>query len=177
MQLLVENTIKLELLKAEHCLPLYALISDNREHLREWLSWVDQMKNEEFIQNFIKASIRRYEEGTEYAFVILENDRIVGRLGIYKMDTHNKIGELGYWIGKETQGKGIVTKCCKALIDFCFNSLHLNRIEIKCGRGNRRSQSIPEKLNFKKEGLLREAELVHGKFIDLNIYSLLKKEI
>ncbi len=52
----------------------------------------------------------------------------------------------------------------------------LHRIEIKVATNNLRSQAIPEKLNFRKEGLLRQAELVNNKFLDLYIYSMLSFE-
>jgi ribosomal-protein-serine acetyltransferase len=75
------------------------------------------------------------------------------------------------------QGKGIITKSCKAIIDFSFLDLHLNRIEIKCGTENFKSKTIPEKLNFTQEGIIRQGELLYDKFIDLNLYSLLKNDI
>ena len=134
------------------------------------------MQTVEFIQNFIKGSIQRNLDGIEYAFVIIEDNKVVGRIGIYKIDNQNKIGELGYWIGQNMQGKGIVTKSCKGLIDFCFKGMNLNRVEIKCGTENIKSQTIPQRLNFVKEGVLRQAELVHGKFIDLYMYSLCKND-
>ena len=52
----------------------------------------------------------------------------------------------------------------------------LNRIVIKCAVGNERSRAIAEKLDFKKEGILRQAEWVNGKFLDLYQFSLLREE-
>ena len=101
---------------------------------------------------------------------------MVGRVGVYKIDNQNSIGEIGYWIIENSQGNGIVTKCCIGLIDFCFNDLKLNRIEIKCGTENLKSKTIPEKLNFTKEGVIRQGELLYDKFIDLNLYSFLKAD-
>ena len=72
--------------------------------------------------------------------------------------------------------KGIVTKSCRVLIDFCFNELNLNRIEIKCGVEYTKSQTVPIRLHFTHVGVIRQGELVHSKFIDLNIYSLLKND-
>lgn len=37
-------------------------------------------------------------------------------------------------------------------------------------------RAIPEKLNFKREELLRQAELLNEDFIDLYLYSMLKEE-
>jgi ribosomal-protein-serine acetyltransferase len=62
------------------------------------------------------------------------------------------------------------------LITYGFKVLGLHRIEIKTATNNLKSQAIPEKLNFKKEGILREAELVNNKFLDLYLYSILSFE-
>jgi ribosomal-protein-serine acetyltransferase len=105
------------------------------------------------------------------------NDKVIGRIGVYKIDSQNKIGEMGYWLAENAQGKGIITKSSKAIINFCFSDLQLNRIEIKCGTENLKSKAIPEKLNFTKEGVIRQGELLYDTFIDLNLYSLLKSEV
>ncbi|MEO6949604.1 MAG: GNAT family protein, partial [Ginsengibacter sp.] len=57
-----------------------------------------------------------------------------------------------------------------------FQKIGLNRIEIKAAVRNLKSQAIPIKLNFKKEGVLRQAEFVNNEFIDLFLYSILKEE-
>jgi ribosomal-protein-serine acetyltransferase len=122
----------------------------------------------------VKGTLQRNKDGNEFAFVIIVDNKVIGRIGVYKIDHQNKIGEVGYWLAESMQGKGVVTKSCKALIDFCFSNLHLNRIEIKCGTENFRSKTIPEKLNFTKEGIIRQGELLYDQFIDLNLYALLK---
>ena len=172
MDLKINDKIKLELVDEKHAQSIFELVSENKTYLREWLPWVDNMRTVEFIHNFVKGSTQRNKDGNEFAFVIIENEKVVGRIGIYKIDKQNKIGEIGYWLGQNIQGKEIVTKSCKKIIEFCFNTLNLNRIEIKCGTENKKSQTVPQRLNFTKEGTLRQAELVHGKFIDLCLYSL-----
>jgi ribosomal-protein-serine acetyltransferase len=62
------------------------------------------------------------------------------------------------------------------MLDYGFKDLGLNRIEIKCAVENLKSARVPEKLNFTKEGILRQAELLNGKFVDLYLFSLLKNE-
>ena len=130
----------------------------------------------QFAENFVKSVIQKRKDGLEYAFLILENGHIIGRIGIHKIDNQNKIGEIGYWLIKSAQGKGIITKACKIMIDFGFADLSLNRIEIKCGTENSKSNAIPQKLNFTKEGTIRQGELLNGKFIDLNLFSLLAED-
>ena len=150
MTIKVDDSISLELVNEQYAEPIFNLVIANRLQLREWLPWVDSMQSIEFIKNFIHGSIKRNTDNIEYAFVIILNNNVVGRIGIYQIDHQNKIAALGYWLDATVQGKGIVTKSCAALINFCFNNLNLNRIEIKCGTGNLKSQTIPEKLNFNK---------------------------
>lgn len=176
MNLLVDEQIKLELVDIHHAKALFDLATENRAHIKQWMSWIEYMHSIDFMHNFVKNSKKRYADGHEYAYVILFNEIIVGRIGVYKIDLQNKIGEIGYWISEEYQGYGITTKSCSTLIDYCFNDVLLNRIEIKCASENYKSQGIPERLNFTCEGLLREAELLNGKFVDLNLYSLLRNK-
>jgi ribosomal-protein-serine acetyltransferase len=174
MKIQISENISIELVENRHAPGIFSLVESDRDYLRTWLPWVDYANSVEFIENFVKGSQQRNSDGVEHGFVILEKDKVIGRIGVYEIDSQNRIGEIGYWIGKDYQGRGIVTDCCRKMVDFCFNELNLNRIEIKCGSENFKSQFIPERLNFKLEGVIRQGELVHGKFIDLNLYALLK---
>ncbi len=146
-------------------------------YLKLWLPFAERMQTIEFAENFVKGTMQRNKDGHEFAFIITQNGKVIGRIGVYKMDSQNKIGEIGYWLTEELQGQGIITKSCKTLIHFCFSHLQLNRIEIKCGTENFKSQVIPEKLNFTKEGVLRNGDLLYDKYIDLYLYSLLKTDV
>ena len=172
----IDKQITLELVTQKHASELYELANVNRTHLREWISWIDHMSGPDFFEKFIRNCRVKIKDGQELPFVIVYNGKIAGRIGIYKLDYFNKIGEIGYWIGEQFQGKGIVSKSCGGLIEYGFNNLHLNRIEIKCGVQNIKSQQIPKKFNFQHEGIIREGELIRNKYNDLNLYSLLKKD-
>ena len=177
MTIKIDDKIRIELIEEKHTQSIFDMVNENRNHLRPWLPFVDKMQTVDFTRNFVGGTMQRNKEGSEYAFVIFSDDKMVGRVGVYKIDAQNGIGEIGYWIIEDFQGQGIVTKSCKALIAFCFTNLNLNRIEIKCGTENLKSKAIPEKLSFKKEGVIRQGELLYGKFIDLNLYSLLKMDM
>jgi ribosomal-protein-serine acetyltransferase len=55
--------------------------------------------------------------------------------------------------------------------------LDLNRIEIRVKVGNKRSKSIPEKLGFQLDGVLRQSELFDGMYYDVEIYGLLAEDV
>lgn len=176
MSIQVDDKISLEFLEEIHAASLFNLINNNRAYLKEWLPWVDSMRTVENTRNYIVNCIKQAEERTDFAYAILFDGNMVGRIGMHHINQQNKIGEIGYWLANGMQGRGIVTSCCTALINYGFDELGLNRIVIKCAVGNERSRAIAEKLDFKKEGILRQAEWVNGKFLDLYQFSLLREE-
>lgn len=74
------------------------------------------------------------------------------------------------------QGKEIITTCMQKLIKIGFNKLGMNRIQVKVACGNEKSAAIPKRLGFQFEGTEREGEFHHGKYLDLEVYSLLKSD-
>ena len=176
MTISIEPHLKLELTSENHADGLFDALASNREHLSVFLPWVDHMQSVDDFHSYIKNCKSLYKEGKEVSFVIVANEVVVGRIGLHHINDQNKCAAIGYWLTKDTEGKGIVTKSCIALIHYGFHDLGLQRIEIKAAVENVRSQAIPEKLHFKKEGILRQAELVNNKFLDLVLYSMLRTE-
>jgi ribosomal-protein-serine acetyltransferase len=176
MILQVNPNIRLELLMENHAPAIFEMVDHNRLFLRPWLPFVDRMVSVGFAHEFVKGSRERNLMGLEYGFIIYENDTPVGRIGVYKIVSQNHIGEIGYWLIENKQGKGIITLACQTLIDFCFDTLNLNRIELKCGTGNHKSMGIPQRLSFTKEGVIREGEWLYDTYIDLYLFALLKKD-
>jgi ribosomal-protein-serine acetyltransferase len=172
----VDDTTSLEFLEEIHAESLYSIVNANRAYLREWLPWVDSMQTVANFKQHIIDTNKRAAAKTDFGYAIIIDKNIVGRIGMHYINPQNKIGEIGYWLASGMQGKGILTKCCIALIDHGFTVLDLNRIEIKCAVANDKSRAIPEKLRFNREGLLRQAQLLNGKFVDLYLYAMLKEE-
>lgn len=175
MILQVNNNLYLESLADKHAQPLYELANRNRDHLGAWLPWVKQMQDAGFISNFIKSSMHRYSQGTEEAFVIYSENKVAGRIGLYKIDSYHRTCEIGYWIGKEFEGKGFVTQGAEAIMHHARKVHQTHRIEIRCAADNMRSKKIPLRLEFAYEGTLREAEIMHGSYIDIEVYANLQQ--
>lgn len=172
----IDNNVTLELTEAKHAEALYLAVDNNRKHLSEFLPWVSNMKSVSDFKDYIKNCENLYKEKREVSFVIISGKETVGRIGLHHMNLQNKNAAIGYWLTKEAEGKGIITRACKKLISFGIHELGLHRIEIKAAVNNLKSQAIPQKLNFKKEGILRGAEFVNGNFLDLVLYSMLRDE-
>ena len=176
MTIYVDDSISLELLDDKHAEATFKLIDANRNYLKEWLPWVGNMQTINNFKTYISNSKKQSEAATDFGYAILFNNNISGRIGIHYIDQKNKTASLGYWLGENFAGRGIITKSCKAKINYAFTALNLNRIEIKCATKNYKSKAIDQRLNFKQEGILKEAELVNGKFINLYLFAMLKSE-
>lgn len=153
---------------------IFRLIDDNREHLSPWLPFVDltfSPKNTQiFIEQLDKASSH------EIVFCMVVDGITTGLIGYKDIDRNNKKLEIGYWIVREYEGRGIVSRSCREMINRAFSKMAMNRVQIKCGVGNHRSSNIPKKLGFVFEGIERAGEKHNSRYIDLEVYSLLKNE-
>lgn len=176
MSIYSDDELSIETLDDHHAQPIFELVEQNRPFLRTWLTWLDNLQTAEHFHNFIQGAKHRMLNHAELSCVIMENGQVAGRIGLYYIDQSNKIASIGYWLGESYQGKGIITRACKAIIKYGFTTMGLNRIEIKCAVENHKSQAIPERLGFSREGILRQAELLNGQFVDLYLYSMLKSE-
>lgn len=172
----IDDGIRLEVIAKRHAEDLYFAIDNNRTHLSAFLPWVSAIQSVDDFRAYIKKCELLYQQHQEVSFAIMRNEVAVGRIGLHYINHLNKVAAIGYWLTKEAEGKGIITKSCKAIVKYGFEELSLHRIEIKVATENLKSQAIPERLKFKKEGLLRQAEFVNNKFVDLFIYSMLAFE-
>lgn len=177
MEIKINRTIHVKSIESEDAAIIFKMVDANRTHLRVFLSFVDKMNTIAYAEQFVLQTIQRSKEGSELAFIIFENNEAIGRVGIYKIDRQHHSCELGYWLVEAKEGKGIMTEVCSIICNYCFNELQLNRIEIRCGINNHKSQSVARKLNFRDEGVLREAELLNGNFNDLRVFSLLRSDL
>lgn len=155
---------------------VFAVADRNRARLREWLPWADRMRSTAEVRAFIDVAREQWNEGLGPNAAIRLNGSIVGAVGTHRFDLDHRNCSMGYWIDGEHAGKGIVTRCAAALIDHLFEDCRLHRVEIRCGTENYRSCAIPRRLGFTREGVLREAERVGGRWVDLVVWSILQRE-
>ena len=155
---------------------LFALTDSNRTYLRQWLPWVDDTRNVEDTRAFIASSLRRYRDDVGMSCGILYQGNLAGVIGFNTIDWMNFKTEIGYWLGADFQGLGLITKACRAMIDHAFLDLELNKVEIRCATGNTRSCAIPQRLGFTQEGVARQAEWLYDHYVDLVLYGMLSSE-
>ncbi|MDQ0352728.1 ribosomal-protein-serine acetyltransferase [Alkalibacillus filiformis] len=172
----IDDNLYLRLIDEGDCNAIYQLTNEGRDYLREWLNWVDNIQNQEDTMGFIEMAKKSFTENSGLHAVIVFRNEVVGIAGFNKLDQSNHIAKIGYWLGEGYQGNGIITKVSKALTDYAFNYLNMNKVEIRAASENVKSRAIPERLGYTEEGTIRAAENIYGVYVDHVVYGVLKKE-
>lgn len=172
----IDDDVTLRQLSEDDAQSLFAVIDRNRTYLRQWLPWLDTSNNADDTLLFIRSTLEQFANNDGFAAGIYFREAVIGTIGFHKVDWLNRSVEIGYWLAEDCQGKGVVTKACKAFIDYAFGEWGLHRVQIRCAVGNAKSCRIPERLGFVKEGLQRQAEFLYDHYVDLNVYGMLEDE-
>jgi len=122
-----------------------------------------------------QINFRRQKNPEEVVFAIEINGEAVGSIGLHKINYKHK-AELGYWLGREYWGRGIMTNVVKKVVNFGFRDLKLNRIYARVFLSNKGSARVLEKNRFKCEGIANKDIKKGNKFVDAYIFAKIKKE-
>lgn len=155
---------------------LFALTVANRDYLAEWLTWVSNVTGIEDTLDYLRGAERNALEHRAFVCGIYANGPLAGAIELHDIDWVNRHAKIGYWLDREHQGRGIMTRAVRALAEYAFDALDLNRVEIRAAADNVRSRAIAERLNFRLEGILRKRVLLHGEFADFAVYGALRED-
>lgn len=172
----VDDDISLRLLEANHAAPLFDVVDSNRAYLRQWMPWLDGTCDVAALAAFCERTRQQFAAGNGFTAGIWWRDEICGVLGHNRVDWENRATHVGYWLSAAFQGRGIMTRSCCALVGHAFAEMGLNRVAIRCATGNLKSRAVPERLNFRQEGVIRNAEWLYDRFVEHAIYGMLAAE-
>ena len=159
--------------QADDAAELHALIEANRDYLAQWLPWAAG-QDLPGTEQFIAEAEAQWDRDDGFQAAIAPHGEIAGVVGLHSIDWVNRNTSIGYWLAEDAQGKGTMTTVVQALVDHAFTTWNLHRIEIHAAPANHRSRAIPERLGFREEAVLRETELVGGRYLDSVVYALLE---
>jgi ribosomal-protein-alanine N-acetyltransferase len=128
-------------------------------------------------EQWIAEAERDRAAGVGYVFAILkqEGGAMVGSVDLHLQRRHHK-AELGYWIGRPWWGLGYATEAGRAVLQFGFEQLGLNRIYANHIGENPASGRVMTKLGMRCEGTLREDAWHQDRHVDLVYYGILRSE-
>ncbi len=169
------NNLFLKPLTKENATDLFALHSDKEvQHYTD----VDVFKNLSEAQKFISELSKRTET-KDFLFLGIfsrATKDFMGTIRLYHIDYKHQFATIGFQLIKDYWGRGYMHEGLQAFLKFCFSELGFNRIEAQTFVENERGIKVLEKLEFVREGRLRENFLIDEKFEDSFLYSMLKKD-
>jgi ribosomal-protein-serine acetyltransferase len=166
----ISDRLSLRLLEPEDASELHALVAANRAYLARWLPWAEGQALAD-TEGFIDRCMAQLLANGGFQAAVVRDGSIVGVAGFLPVDWSRRSAGIGYWLAEEHQGNGTMTAAIRLLVDHAFATWELDRVEIRVATENRRSRAIPERLGFRQEGVLRGAELVGGRRLDLVVYA------
>jgi ribosomal-protein-serine acetyltransferase len=174
--LYVDKDIELRLHDETGVEEFFQLIDRNRTHLRRFLDWEEFHQNPEDTRRYVLAERKEFAEARAINTVIVYQGKLAGSLGLMIHDWNWGHGEIGYWLGEEFIGKGIVTRAARVLLDFAFNTLRLHKVIIRAIKENESSWKVAERLGFKHEGYQIQQRLLYGKYYDYSVFYMLRAD-
>lgn len=127
---------------------------------------------------YIRFLLRQYRSGAPSSFVIVskESGRVIGTIGFMWVQKDNRSAEVGYSLSRAYWNKGLMTQALAAVLDFGFSTLRLNRIEAQHECDNPASGKVMEHVGMKHEGKLRQRIYNKGRYVDVNLYAILRQD-
>ena len=124
---------------------VYRAVDENRDRLRPFMPWERATRSTSDTLEFIERSLASPNDLEGNGIWVA--DVFAGSVGL-SIDPLMNTGEIGYWIARQFEGRGLVSRACRLFIDHGFRELNLHRIEIHAAVDNRRSRAVAERLGF-----------------------------
>lgn len=172
----IDDNLQLCLPELHRAEEIASVVRANLNHLQPWMPWAVDDYSVDSAKEWIQRTLTEFAEDGRFNAIILVDEKVIGTIGFHNLNTAHGSAEIGYWLDKAHEGKGIITRCCRVLIDYLFEVRGLNRVQINCNVENVRSRAVPERLGFALEGIHRQVERVQGKFGDWAVYAMLRSE-
>ena len=129
--------------------------------------------------NFIKSSYEDFKLHKAITFAIDYKYKsillLAGTIGIKDIDYVNKKADIGYWIGKQYQDKGIATECVKLVVNYAFDELKLEEISAYVFPDNKQSTKVLEKNGFEKTKEVNEYHPISKRYKNSLVYIIKNK--
>jgi RimJ/RimL family protein N-acetyltransferase len=120
--------------------------------------------------------VGRPERAWEFVVADLRSDAFLGSIMLHDVDWKNRRAEVGFWIEANARGRGVGSAALRLMLDWAFDDLGLERIEMTALPENEIVPRIVARFGFTYEGYLRQRNYERGRRVDLLIWGLLKAE-
>jgi RimJ/RimL family protein N-acetyltransferase len=126
------------------------VIDRNLEHLRRFMPWArDEPRPVEELAARIRDAREKFARGEEWQLGIFSADesRVLGTIGLHRGAAPGTM-EIGFWLCRSAEGRGIATEAARILTDLALTTLGAARVEIRCDTRNERSSAVARRLGY-----------------------------
>jgi RimJ/RimL family protein N-acetyltransferase len=100
----------------------------------------------------------------------------LGSVGLYRIDTRHRRGEVGFWLKPSARGRGVAGRATKLLTSWGFEQLGFERVELTTTPDNDETRRLALKLGFTEEGTMRERNRERGRRVDVVMFAVLRRD-
>lgn len=147
----------------------------NDERVTKFLTW-EPHGTSDVTKYIVDLWVKDYEKDNNYNWAIELEGKVIGSISVTDIDENSERAEIGYCIGYDFWGKGIMSETAKAVIDFLFREVNVHRITITHATKNPASGKVAQHCGLTLEGVRREYfKSTFGEYLDIAVYSILKR--
>ncbi|MDO4867755.1 MAG: GNAT family N-acetyltransferase [Clostridia bacterium] len=127
---------------------------------------------------YLRYMLRRYRnhEPASWGIEYRQTGEIIGTIGFMWMQADNSAAEVGYSLSRDYWNQGLMTEALQAVIAHGFGTMNLNRIEAQHETTNPASGAVMRKCGMQKEGTLRQRLFNKGRYVDVDLYAILRRD-
>jgi len=156
----------------------FTAIHESLSDLKPWMSWAYDDYSFNDTREFIRITRARWQEGTLYAFAIIDakSGLVLGGCSLSHIHPVYHLCNLGYWVRSSKHGRGIAGRATLLVARYAFEKIGLVRVEIVIAPANAASIRVAEKVGAHYEGVLRNRMVVGSEVQDARMYSLIPQD-
>lgn len=168
------DRLQIKAIEASHALDFHELRSNE-----EVMKFIERPRTQTLKD--AEAMIQKMEEysitgnGITWGIYLKEQEKLIGTIGLYRIDKENHRTEIGYLLHPDYWHQGIMSEAIQCCIRYTFDQLNFHTLIACINPENENSRKILLKNQFVQEGLFKESIYFEGKFFDTEYYTLFRK--
>ncbi|MEU2671640.1 GNAT family protein [Streptomyces sp. NPDC007164] len=170
------DTAQLRPLEPWHAQEFLAHIDRARPHVDPWIPWATFSTDRASATAVLQRYADKQAGDAARIYGIWLDGTLVGGVMFTRFDSTSGVCEVGCWLEAAGEGRGLVTRACRALLDWAFTERGMSRAEWWVWSGNTRSVEVARRLGMTRDGVLRKHTEYQGERRDIEVWSVLAEE-
>jgi RimJ/RimL family protein N-acetyltransferase len=159
-----------------HAEPFAASLAASHAHLAPWIPFAHTVTDVDSARGFLQRAADGHAQDTRHLVGIWRDRELLGGAMFHTFDIRTGNCELGVWLAPEAQGRGLITRTARHVIDWAFRERGMGRVGWHNDPRNARSRAVAERLGLVFEGVRRASHVVAGERQDEELWSVLADE-